>query len=98
MEMICKNANSWIYYDPVSQTILKEYIMLKRVPFKIQDLHKNEYELLKQSYFLHYNNPEHFVCFGRYYSKLYELDLIDKENQITYVGRQLVKFLMARMD
>jgi hypothetical protein len=71
---------------------------LKRKPFKLQDLHKNEYDLLKIGYFLHYNNPDSFVCYGRSFEKLLQLELIDKDNLITWNGRALVKWLMPRME
>lgn len=71
---------------------------MKRKIFKIQDLTQTEYDLLYKSFWLHKDKDEPFVCFGRYYDKLRQLELVDNENQITYTGRQLVKFLMARLD
>jgi len=73
---------------------------MKRIRPKIQELTPNEYLLLKQSFFLYHNDKDKdsFVCFGKYYSKLCELELIDGEQQITYTGRLLVKFLMARLN
>jgi len=74
---------------------------IRRPTYKIQDLSYNEYDLLKEAYFLHQNQienqPVSFVCFGASYYKLLDLDLIDDENQITFHGRQLVKYLAARL-
>lgn len=71
--------------------------MLGNKEYKLQDLTDTEYLLLKQSYFLYRNKDEGFVCFGRHYFKLRQLGLIDWENQITYDGRALVKYLMPRL-
>jgi len=45
--------------------------------------------LLVQARFL---EPEYFMCFGRYYHQLKKLELIDGEYNLTYLGKQFVKY------
>ena len=66
--------------------------------YKLEELNRNDFTLLKQSYFLYRNNTEEFVCFGPSYFKLRQLELIDDDNQITFHGRSLVKYVMYHLD
>lgn len=66
--------------------------------YKLDELNKDDFALLKQSYFLYRNNTEEFVCFGKHYNKLRQLELIDDDNQITFHGRSLVKYCMYHLD
>lgn len=70
--------------------------VIRKKKFKIGDVTKSDYLLMKQAFFL--SDKDTFVCFGPTFSKLNQLDLVDDENQLTYTGKALVKFLMSKID
>lgn len=68
----------------------------KRKEPKLEDLTRDDLDLLKLAYFL--QDPHQFVCFGKHYPKLRSLLLVDDENKITLRGRELTKYLMGKLE
>lgn len=50
-------------------------------------------KLLHSAAFL---EPPNFMCFGKYYTQLRKLDLIDNEYNVTFMGRQFIKFCISQ--
>lgn len=60
--------------------------------FKVSDLRQSDLNLLATAYAL----PEDtFLCFGRSYSILKDLDLITEECKISWYGRKLIRSLVV---
>ena len=70
----------------------------KRREYKLEDLTRDDFDLLKQAYFLHQNDPTAFLCFGKFFPKLKALKLVDDENQLTYEGRGFVKYYIQKFE
>ena len=56
-------------------------------------MNKTALDLLYKASFL---PAGHFLCFGIHYHQLKKLDLIDGENQVTYTGRQFIKYAIKK--
>lgn len=61
---------------------------LRRRNYKIEDLNRTELDLLAKASYI---PKDHFMCFGKYYHKLYALNLVDKELQLTNDGLSMAR-------
>ena len=53
-----------------------------------EDITKDHLDLMAKALTI----PEdHFLCFGKYYYVLHDLNLVDKENQLTFEGRMMAR-------
>lgn len=58
--------------------------------FKLEDLTLGDIDMLAMAASI----PQGaWFCFGPSFYKLYDLDLIDKDNSVTFYGKQLIKSL-----
>ena len=65
---------------------------------KLENLKSRDFELLKQAYFLDQNDEDSFVCFGSSYAILNSLKLIDDDNKITHLGKELSRYMMGKLE
>lgn len=58
--------------------------------FKLEDLTLGDVDMLAMAASVPQGT---WFCFGQSFYKLYDLDLIDKDNSVTFYGKQLIKSL-----